>query len=100
MGSIAESESSNAKIVLVGTQQDRREDASEVAKLKADKNAAPVTTEQGEATAKAIGAHGYVECSALLGDGLKECMQAAVNASLAKKAAQEQKKKGNGCVLL
>ncbi|ETO28616.1 RAC GTPase [Reticulomyxa filosa] len=55
-----------APFLLVGTKMDLRNDA-EVLKKVGD----PITTEQGQALAKEVGAHKYVECSALTQDGLK-----------------------------
>jgi len=98
--SITDSESSEAKIVLCGTKEDLRTDRKAIAKLAKD-GKAPVTKEQGEKLAAEMGASAYVECSALLGTGLKECVQAALNASLKRQAARNKgNSKKEGCTIL
>lgn len=84
------------KMLLVGTKIDLRDDAEAVKKL-ADKGIAPITTEQGEAMCKQIGAHRYLECSALTQKGLKVVFDEAIQVTMIKSAP---KKKKGGCVLI
>lgn len=60
-------------IILVGTKCDLRSNKEEQDRLRRD-NQQLVTTEQGEALAKEIGAVGYMECSALTRQGLTEVL--------------------------
>eukprot|EP00941_MAST-03F_sp_MAST-3F-sp1_P003171 g3171.t1 len=91
--SITNSESSSAKVVLVGTKIDLRDDEETVEALD-KRNRKPVTKEEGIRLAKEIGAVAYVECAAITGEGLKEVFSAALKAGLTKK------KKKDRCVLL
>ena len=118
--SIIDSESSDASIVLVGTKQDLRNDKKVSSALQAkgssfvseqdvrrsslflyfcihSKRITSVSTQAKNLKLK-IHADAYLECSALLQDGLKECMQAAVSASIKKRS--KMKKKKTGCVIL
>mmetsp|Transcript_16160 Transcript_16160/g.22448 ORF Transcript_16160/g.22448 Transcript_16160/m.22448 type:complete len:196 (-) Transcript_16160:92-679(-) len=73
-------------IVLVGTKSDLRNDANEISKLK-EQGKAPITPEQGEQLAAVIGAHKYVECSALTQHNLKTVFEEAVKLVLYPKPA-------------
>lgn len=68
-------------ILLVGTKKDLREDPETVKKLK-ESNMAPVSSHCGLSLAKQIQAARYLECSALLEDGIKEVFTEAVRAVL------------------
>eukprot|EP00940_MAST-03C_sp_MAST-3C-sp2_P003117 g3117.t1 len=91
--SITESESASAQIVLVGTKSDLRTSKKRTLLGKAP----PITAEDGKGLASEIGAAAYVECSALLGTGLKECMQKAVDASISSSRAQQGADGPIGC---
>lgn len=82
-------------ILLVGTKRDLRSDAETVKKLK-EQGLAPTTQQQGNALAKQIGAVKYMECSALLQDGVREVFAEAVRAVLYPVTKKNSKK----CVLL
>ena len=58
-----------------------RENREIVSKLQA-KGTTPITTEQGEAKAREIGAVKYVECSAMTQKGVKNVFEDAVRAGL------------------
>ena len=62
-------------VILVGTQIDMRSDAE-------DGDETEVSTGEGEAMAKAIGADCYIECSAKSKDGLKEVFEHVVFSAL------------------
>jgi Ras-related C3 botulinum toxin substrate 1 len=70
-----------AKIILVGSKLDLREDKDTIEKLN-DKRLSPITTKQGENMATEISAVKYLECSALTQKGLKEVFDEAVRAAL------------------
>lgn len=50
----------------------------------------PITTEQGEALAKQVGAKAYVECSAVTQKGLKTVFDESVRVAM--KAMQDRRK--------
>lgn len=85
----------NVPILLVGTKRDLRSDGETVKKLK-EQGLAPTTQQQGNALAKQIGAVKYMECSALLQDGVREVFAEAVRAVLYPVTKKNTKK----CVLL
>ncbi|KAH8825690.1 hypothetical protein DL96DRAFT_1609631 [Flagelloscypha sp. PMI_526] len=62
---------SECKILLVGTQSDLATDEVHLERLRM-KRSGPIDRNQGIALAKAIGAFGYVETSALNGHGVEE----------------------------
>lgn len=68
-------------VLLVGTKKDLREDPETLKKLK-ESNMAPVSQHSGVSLAKQIQASRYLECSALLEDGIKEVFTEAVRAVL------------------
>mmetsp|Transcript_6180 Transcript_6180/g.11439 ORF Transcript_6180/g.11439 Transcript_6180/m.11439 type:complete len:192 (+) Transcript_6180:82-657(+) len=82
-------------VILVGTKSDLRNDQQQIEKLR-EKNMEMISTEQGEALAKEIGAAKYMECSALTQDGLKNVFDSAIRAAKAPK----QPKKKKGCQIL
>lgn len=70
-----------APFVLVGTKIDLRSSITDV-ELLAKSKQKPITREQGERAAKEHGAYGYIECSALTQENLKETFDAAILAAL------------------
>jgi len=90
----------NAKLILVGTKLDAREDKDTVDKL-SNQGLKPVETIEGEAFSKEIGAIRYMECSALTQKGLKAVFDEAIKSILRpKKGAPPKKKEEGGCLLL
>jgi Ras-related C3 botulinum toxin substrate 1 len=87
-----------AKILLVGTKMDLKEDREVVDKLEAT-GLSPITEEQGNQMASEVKAIGYVECSALTQQGLKQCFDVAIKAVIFENAGAKKKKKG-GCSIL
>mmetsp|Transcript_59180 Transcript_59180/g.111719 ORF Transcript_59180/g.111719 Transcript_59180/m.111719 type:complete len:215 (-) Transcript_59180:212-856(-) len=74
---IREHTNRNVPILIVGTKTDMRDDPQVCAKL-SQWAQHPVTTAEGQAFAKSVGAAGYVECSAITSDGVKDCFENAV----------------------
>ena len=62
-------------IILVATQKDLRE------KMDTGEET-PITTDEGEELAKQIGAEGFVECSALMQEGVKKVFEKIVLSAL------------------
>ena len=79
-------------ILLVGTKMDLRSNKDTVKKLE-EQGLAPVRMEQGNAAAKEIGAIGYLECSAMEQETLKNVFDQAIRSVL---AAQIQRRKVGG----
>jgi len=90
----------NAKIILVGTKLDLREEKETVERLR-EKGKAPITPEEGHALAKEIGAVQYMECSALTQKGLKQVFDAAIKAVILPGGVRviRKKKAKSGCTL-
>ncbi|CAL8068417.1 unnamed protein product [Calicophoron daubneyi] len=85
----------NVPIILVGTKLDLRENSQCESALK--HNPLPcVSYQKGLAMSKKIGAHKYLECSALTQQGLKAVFDEAIRAVL----IPTQKRKGSKCRLL
>eukprot|EP00301_Raphidiophrys_heterophryoidea_P014886 c23365_g1_i1.p1 GENE.c23365_g1_i1~~c23365_g1_i1.p1 ORF type:complete len:206 (-),score=41.21 c23365_g1_i1:42-629(-) len=70
-----------ARLVLVGTKIDLRENDATVSKLK-EKGMKPITPEQGRSLAAVIGATRFLECSALTQTGITTVFEEAVRAVL------------------
>ena len=70
-----------AKIILVGTKLDLREDSETLDRLRRA-GTAPTTYQQGVQMAKEIGAVRYMECSALTQQGLKAVFDEAIRVIL------------------
>merc|ERR1719272_226 len=81
--------------LLVGTQQDLRDDPTMIGKLDKNKQK-PVTNDQGEKCSATLNAVKYVECSALTQKGLKNVFDEAILAALEPPVSTKKK----GCVLL
>jgi len=80
----------DAKILLVGTKCDLKDDKEIVDKLAKD-GQSPIGQSQGENMAREIKAIGYMECSALTQKGLKNVFDEAIKA-----VVFPPKKKGKG----
>jgi len=91
-----------AKIILVGTKLDLV-DNNAIRQQLLKKKCKPISTEQGAALARKIGAHKYIETSALTQRNLNKLIQEAVRAVLAEKGIrvprQMVKKSGRTCIL-
>ncbi len=87
----------DAKILLVGTKIDLREDKETLEKLRQlDQN--PITPAQGESMAREIRAVGYMECSALTQKGLKAVFDEAIKCVVFPKRKGNKKKKE--CIII
>jgi len=93
-------------ILLVGTQTDLRPsddtaDASPQAQRQRPATAydtvATVGRERGAKTAKKIGAHSYVECSAFSGEGLTEVFVEAAKAAVNAAANRRRRRRSSSC---
>ncbi|NP_001279411.1 rho-related GTP-binding protein RhoG-like isoform X1 [Callorhinchus milii] len=85
----------NVPILLVGTKKDLRNDSETIRKLK-EQSLSPTTPHQGVTLSKQIRAVKYLECSALLQEGILEVFAEAVRAVL----YPYKEKKSRSCVLL
>ncbi|CAD7688934.1 unnamed protein product [Nyctereutes procyonoides] len=85
----------NVPVLLVGTKRDLQNDVETVKKLK-EQSLVSTTPQQGTSLAKQVGAVKYLECSALLQDGVHEVFSEAVWAVLYPATKKSTKK----CVLL
>lgn len=84
-------------MLLVGTKTDLRRDETTKRMLSAQ-GQTPVTSEQGAAVAREIGAK-YIECSAKTGTGVQDVFSLALKESMRGKWGKIVKKK-KGCVVL
>jgi len=90
----------NAKLILVGTKVDAREDKDTIDRLQGQ-GLKPIETLEGENLGKDIGAIRYMECSALTQKGLKAVFDEAIKAILRpKKTPVGKQPKDNGCNIL
>ncbi|KAI6239825.1 Rho-1 [Aphelenchoides fujianensis] len=81
-------------MILVGNKKDLRTDPQTIRDLDRNKQE-PVKTEQAKAIAERIGAFAYLECSAKIGEGIREVFEKATQAAL-----QQKKKKKKPCSIL
>jgi Ras-related C3 botulinum toxin substrate 1 len=88
-----------AKLILVGTKTDLREDPETIQKHKKEKLP---SKEDGEKLATSINAKMYLECSALTQDGLKRVFEEAIRAVIVTNVTPvtQNKPKSKGCNLL
>jgi small GTP-binding protein len=84
--------------ILVGTKLDLRDDEETVDRLK-EKRLAPISEQKGVALAQELGAHKYLECSALTQKGLKAVFDEAIRCVLNESTKKSAKSKKNGCVI-
>jgi len=89
----------DAKIILVGTKLDMREDPETLEKLQ-EQGKKPITEPEGQALAKEISALMYRECSALTQKGLKQVFDEAIKSCLFKARVNKPGGKKGGCNLL
>lgn len=68
-------------IILVGLKKDLRDDPVAIEEMR-KKSLRFVTTHDGEAVAREIGAKRYLECSSLSGEGVDDVFEAATRAAL------------------
>jgi len=87
----------NVPILLAGTKTDLRNDETILKQLKDLNNGSPISTQEGQALCKEIGAAAYVECSAKTMGFVNEVFDKAVRAGLSPK--KKPKKNGN-CLIL
>ena len=85
--------------IIVGTKLDLRDDEETLSKLAA-KKLAPITTEEGNALARELGAFRYLECSALTQRGLKSAFDEAIRCTIDAKESKPKKKSKKICSLL
>jgi len=85
----------DAKILLIGTKQDLRNDPQIIKQLNEDLHTRPVLTSDGENMAKELGCAKYLECSAKQCLGVKEVFYEAIRVCTV--PIQKKKKK---CVIL
>jgi len=81
--------------VLAATKRDLREDKKVIDDLKQSGHS-PITTEEGEALCKKIGACGFFESSALEGKGVSEIFATCISVVMNKAAAPSNGKKKMG----
>lgn len=81
--------SSTVPVVLVATKTDLRTD-TETAERLAKCDQGPISTEEGLALARTIGAYVYVECSAKRRDGVENVFQRAATASIRRRQFAEK----------
>ena len=84
--------SPHTPVILVGTQEDLRDDPNELHRLSRNRQK-PVSAEDGQKLAKKIRAATYVECSALTQRGLKNVFDEAILAAIDPPSKRVSKKK-------
>ena len=88
-----------ARIVLVGTQCDTREDPDTVTRL-LERRKTFVSEQDGKRLAKRVGAVSYLECSALTQKGLKDVFDEAVLSTYGHKNHYKDNNRFNKCSIL
>ncbi|BFU18278.1 Rho family GTPase [Entamoeba histolytica HM-1:IMSS-B] len=86
----------NAPCLLIGTKIDIRDEQTQTNKT-CDKKIEPITSEQGEAKCKDIGALKYIECSALTQKNLRYVFDEAVRAVI--NINKKEKIKRKSCLI-
>jgi len=89
----------DARILLVGTKNDLKDDKETLDKLMQN-DQAPITFQQGEQMAREIKAVGYMECSALTQKGLKAVFDEAIKCVVFPKKGKGKKGKDGKCVVM
>ena len=80
-------------IFLVACRKDLRKDPRTIEEL-AKNRQKPVSKEEGNAVARQIGAYKYMQCSAKLGEGVKELFTEAARAALHHRSHKQ------GCIII
>lgn len=83
-------------VILVGTKSDVRGTAAVEEKLRARRGRGTITKEEGQNLANKLGVYAYIECSAMLRNGLDDVIKTAVTAALENRA---RAKKGGCCTI-
>uniref|UniRef100_A0A8C5QPR2 Uncharacterized protein n=1 Tax=Leptobrachium leishanense TaxID=445787 RepID=A0A8C5QPR2_9ANUR len=86
----------NTPIILVGTKLDLRDDEKIIENLN-EMKMKPITYEEGQTLAQRIGAVKYLECSALMQEGLQMVFAEAIRATFRKEKTHS---KGNNCIVM
>ena len=86
-------------IILVGTKKDLLQDTQHLQQMR-QKGFEPVSTQQGQEVADAIGAYKYIEMSSLTQENLKSVFDNAMNAWEAREAELKKKRKGECCNIM
>lgn len=89
----------DAKVILVGTKIDLREDPDVKERLR-ERKQQPKTTLDGEELAKEVGANAYMECSALTQQGLQDVFHTAIRAVISSSGNKASNKRNKSCSLL
>jgi len=89
----------DAKIILVGTKSDLKDDKESLDKL-TQAGQTPINTQQGEQMAKEIKAVCYMECSSLTQKGLKLVFDEAIKCVVFPKKKQSGKSSQKNCALI
>ncbi|ELP92373.1 RAC GTPase, putative [Entamoeba invadens IP1] len=88
----------NIPYIFVGTKVNTRENNDQLKRLK-EKNTTPITTKQGAAKAKEIGAVKYIECSALTQKNLRLVFDEAFKVAISYKTNDQSNKQQVTCSL-
>ncbi|EGC39944.1 hypothetical protein DICPUDRAFT_52376 [Dictyostelium purpureum] len=86
-------------IVLIGTQNDLRQDKT-TRDLLASKQQAPITYEEGMMMRKKIGASAFTECSVVTQKGVKQVFEEAIKVFLERQTEIQKAKEKNNCIIL
>ena len=88
----------NAKIILVGTKLDLRDDPNTIQNL-AERKLEPVSYERALKMQKEIGAYKYIECSALTQKNLNQVFDEGVRSVIQKTIKDPKNKKHKNCIV-
>jgi len=89
----------DSPLLVVGTKIDLRDNPNEVKACKDDSGMDPISKEQGILLAEHIGAHKYVECSALTQTGLSAVFDEAMKMVLFPKPAPKPQPHKDKCLI-
>ena len=74
--------SPESSVILVGLKKDLRKNKSIILRLMETDGCQPVSTEEGEALAREVGANAYIECSARSGKNVQKVFRTAAQISV------------------